>query len=154
MGLQICFYQNLWILVKIWCHFFKLFFEMVFSISFLQKPWFFFLSALLETSIIKPNSFQVDRHLNGDCHDLALKQQGLEANVTAAPGNKTPHSSTTIDEVINNNSEEVYKHKMWTAWNMVNTPSMPHSHFSVLVKCQRENGVCLVEGRDNNKAGL
>ena len=111
MGLQICFHQNLWILVKIWWHFFKLRFEMVFSISFLQKSWFFFYSVLLQTSTIKPNSFQVDRHLNCDCHDLALKWQGLEANVTAAPGNKRLCSSTTIDEVINNNSE-----KYTSAW--------------------------------------
>ena len=129
-------------------------FEMVFSISFLQKPWFFFLSVLLETSISKPNSFQVDHHLNGNCHDLALRQQGLEANVTAVPGNKRPHSSTTIDEAISNNSEEIYKRMMRHAWNMGNTSSMPHSHFSVLVKCQHENGVCLVERSDNNKVGL
>ena len=154
MGPQICFHQNLWLLVKIWWHFFKLCFEMVFSISFLQKRWLFFLSVLLETSIIKPNSFQVDCHLNGDCHDLALKRHGLEANVTVAPGKKRPSSSITIDEAINNNSEEVYKCMVRTAWNMANTPSLPHSHFSVLVKCQRENGVCLVEGRDNNKVGL
>ena len=85
---------------------------------------------------------------------MALKWQGLEANVTAAPGNKRLCSSTTIDEVINNNSEEVYKRMMITAWNMANTPSMPHCHFSALVKCQCENGVCIVEGRDNSKAGL
>ena len=120
-------------------------FEMVFSISFLQKPWFFFLSVLLEASISKPNSFQVDHHLNGNCHDLALKQKGLETNVTAVPGNKRPHSSATVDEAISNNSEEIYKCMMRNAWNMASTPSMPHSHFSVLVKCQHENGVSLVE---------
>ena len=65
----------------------------------------------------------------------------MEANVTAAPGNKRPCSSTTMDEAINNNSEEVYKHTIRTTWNMANTPSMPHSHFSVFVKCQRENNV-------------
>ena len=85
---------------------------------------------------------------------MALKQQGLEANVTAVPGNKRPHSSATIDEAIINNSEEIYKSMMRNAWNMANTPSMPHSHFSVLVKCQHENGVCLVERSDNNKVGL
>ena len=85
---------------------------------------------------------------------MALKLQGLEANLTAAPGNKRPHSSTMIDEAINNNSEEVYKHMIRKAWNMANTASLPHSHFSVLVKCQHENGVCLVEGRDNNKVGF
>ena len=36
---------------------------------------------------------------------------------------------------------------------MVQTPSMPHRHFQVLVKIQRENGVLLVEGHDNNEAG-
>ena len=106
--------------------------------QFSPKTLIFLLSVLIETSIIKQNSFQVDCHLNGNSHDLALKQQGLEAYVTAAPGNKRPCSSTTIDEAINNISEEVYKRMMRTTWNMANKPSMPHSHFSVLVKCQSE----------------
>ena len=42
---------------------------------------------------------------------------------------------------------------MKTAWEMALTPSMPHKHFSVLVKCQRINGICLVVGKDNKKAG-
>ena len=66
---------------------------------------------------------------------------------------KRPRPATTIAESLNSNAEEMYKRLMRTAWNMATTPSMPHTHFSVLVKCQRENGVRLVEGRDNNKAG-
>ena len=31
-------------------------------------------------------------------------------------------------------------------------PSMPLKHFKVLVKCQRQNGVVLIDGRDNHKA--
>ena len=40
---------------------------------------------------------------------------------------------------------------MKTAWAL--TPTMPHKHFSVLVKYQRINGVRLVARKDNNKAG-
>ena len=42
---------------------------------------------------------------------------------------------------------------MNTAWKMALTPFMPHKHFSVLVKYQSINGVSLVAGKDNNKAG-
>ena len=36
---------------------------------------------------------------------------------------------------------------------MVQVPSMPHRHFQFLVIIQRDIGVLLVEGHDNNKAG-
>ncbi|XP_065662451.1 zinc finger protein 862-like [Hydra vulgaris] len=39
-----------------------------------------------------------------------------------------------------------------TAYEMALNPSMPHSHFKTLIKCQRLNGVLLLEGEDNNKA--
>ena len=48
---------------------------------------------------------------------------------------------------------DAYTKLFRTAYEMVMTPSMPHSHFEVLVKCQRENGVRLIQGRSNNKAG-
>jgi len=43
---------------------------------------------------------------------------------------------------------------MRTAYELAHNPFMPHSHFEILVKCQRQNGVRLVEGRHNNKAGI
>ncbi|XP_065678256.1 zinc finger protein 862-like [Hydra vulgaris] len=39
-----------------------------------------------------------------------------------------------------------------TAYEMALKPSMPHSHFEVLIKCQRLNGVQLVEGKGHNRA--
>ena len=42
---------------------------------------------------------------------------------------------------------------MWTSYETAKVPSMPHRHFQLLVKIQRENGVQLVEGHNNNKAG-
>ena len=39
-----------------------------------------------------------------------------------------------------------------TAYEFALNPSMPLSHFKVLVKikCQRQNGVCLVKGKDDS----
>lgn len=39
-----------------------------------------------------------------------------------------------------------------TAYELAMNPTMPLKHFKVLVKCQRQNGVVLIDGRDNNKA--
>ena len=41
---------------------------------------------------------------------------------------------------------------MKTAYEMALTLSMPHKHFKVLVKCQRANGIRLVEGKDGGNA--
>ena len=39
-----------------------------------------------------------------------------------------------------------------TAYELALNPTMPLKQFKVLVKCQRQNGVVLIEGRDGNKA--
>jgi hypothetical protein len=39
-----------------------------------------------------------------------------------------------------------------TAYELAMNPTMPLKHFKVLVKCQHQNGVALIDGRDNNKA--
>ena len=39
-----------------------------------------------------------------------------------------------------------------TAYELALNPTMPLRHFKILIKCQRENGVVLIERRDNNKA--
>ena len=62
-------------------------------------------------------------------------------------------SQPDIRKSIDSSAKGVYLKMMKTAWEMALTPSTPHKHFSVLVKCQRINGVCLVAGKDNNKAG-
>lgn len=59
-----------------------------------------------------------------------------------------------IRNSINESAHNVYLKMMRTAYQMALTPSMPHSHFQLLVKCQRDNGVRLVEGKQNNKAGI
>ena len=39
-----------------------------------------------------------------------------------------------------------------TSYELAMNPTMPLKHFKILVKCQRQNGVVLIEGRDSNKA--
>lgn len=39
-----------------------------------------------------------------------------------------------------------------TAYELALNPTMALKHFKVLVKCQRDNGVILIDGKDNTKA--
>lgn len=99
-------------------------------------------------------TFKVDRHLAGELHKLAVDLEKEENGGTS--GEQTGQGTKwkcTIESSINTSARDCYKKLLRTAWNLVSTPSMPHKHFSVLVKCQRENGVRLVQGKDNDKAG-
>ena len=57
-----------------------------------------------------------------------------------------------IDAALQNSTAEIYLKMFKTAYQLAVNPTMPLKHFKVLVKCQRENGVVLVQGRDDNKA--
>ena len=70
----------------------------------------------------------------------------FEANI---PQPSQPDMRKSVDS----SAKGVYLKTMKTAWEIALTPSMPHKHFSVLVKCQKINGVHLVAEKDNNKAG-
>lgn len=59
-----------------------------------------------------------------------------------------------IRSSINTSSFDGYLKLMKTAYRMALCLSMPHSQFSVLIKCQRENGVRLIDGKSNKSAGL
>ena len=74
--------------------------------------------------------------------------EGLDEGSSCEP------TQTNIRDVVIGSAEDAYMKLMRTAYEMALTPSMPHKHFEVLVKCQRENGVRLVDGRHNNKAGI
>ena len=69
-----------------------------------------------------------------------------------------PRKRPVIPDIRNSLSKsdqarEAYLKLMRTAYEMALNPSMAHRHFEVLVKCQRINGVRLVQGRSGNKAG-
>ena len=57
-----------------------------------------------------------------------------------------------IDVALNQSTHEAYMKMIKTAYELAMNPTMPLKHFKVLVKCQRQNGVILIDGRDNNKA--
>ncbi|XP_065655360.1 zinc finger protein 862-like [Hydra vulgaris] len=108
------------------------------------------LKAFIEgTSVVTKH--QVDRHLEGHIHKLALEID-----------KRNPTEETGIGHIINpdnqnslynkQNIREAYFKMIKTAYEMALKPSMPHSHFEVLIKCQRLNGVQLVEGKGHNRA--
>ena len=53
---------------------------------------------------------------------------------------------------LKTSTTEAYLKMMRTAYELALNPTMPLKHFKLLIKCQRENGVVLIEGKDNNKA--
>ena len=57
-----------------------------------------------------------------------------------------------IQESLNDSGREAFIKLMRTAYEMAITPSIPHKHFIVLVKCQRANCVRLVQGKDGGHA--
>ena len=97
----------------------------------------------------------MDRQLDGEVHKFAVVINGHTSNKELAEpsSNKRKEScQPTIRKSADSSAKGVYLKMMKTGWEMALTPSMSHKHFSVLVKCQRINGVQLVEGKDNNKA--
>ena len=57
-----------------------------------------------------------------------------------------------IDVALKQSTSEAYTKMMKTAYELAMNPTMPLKHFKILIKCQRQNGVVLIEGRDSNKA--
>ena len=53
-----------------------------------------------------------------------------------------------VHQALSDSAKDSFAKLIKTAYAMAITPSMPHKHFSVLVNCQRENGVRLVECKD------
>lgn len=61
-------------------------------------------------------------------------------------------SQPRVDHVQDAASREAYKKMIKTAYELALHPTMPLTHFKTLVKCQRMNGVRLIDGRDDVKA--
>ena len=99
----------------------------------------------------------VDRHLKGKVHELALMLENEKPAAERMDIERTQQASIsriqpTIPSCVQKSTREAYGKLIRTAYELAKTPSMPLSHFSVLVKCQRQNRVRLIEGKQNGKA--
>ena len=52
-----------------------------------------------------------------------------------------------IDVALKASTTEAYLKMIRTAYELALSPTMPLKQFKLLIKCQRENGVVLIEGR-------
>ena len=87
------------------------------------------------------------RHLSGKAHQIAITtDQGKPADQRIASGDGIPESpsikrqmkiTTSMDKM----ALDSYRKLLNRAYELALNPSMPLSHFKVLVKCQRQNGV-------------
>jgi hypothetical protein len=92
---------------------------------------------------------KVDRHLKGETHRLAVQ---IEDRYSEDPGSSRV-TNLDIENSVTQDNRDALSKMLRTAYEMALKPSMPHSHFETLIKCQRMNGVILLEGKCNNKAG-
>ena len=91
--------------------------------------------------------------MNEDIHKQATTFESKENPSTIQELNvncKTQEKD--IQECITSSTESAYLKLMQTYYKMELTPSMSHKHFEVLVKCQRENAVHLIEGKYDYRA--
>ena len=102
------------------------------------------------------NKFNLERHIGSEGHRLALGAENALPKDLQTPENfpvgakrlVQPRIALTIDK----NSSIVYEKMIRTAYNLALHPTLPLKTFKLLVKCQRENGVALVSGKDDHRA--
>ena len=79
---------------------------------------------------------EVDRHLNGEIHQLATAFELREkpSNIQELSA-KHKTQEKEIQKCITSSAESAYLKLMGTAYEVALAPSIPHKHFEVLVKC-------------------
>ena len=76
--------------------------------------------------------------MNGEIHKLAITFKSQENPSTVQdPSVKCKTQEKDIWECTTSSAESTYLKLMWRACEMAQT-SMPHKHFEVLVKCQKD----------------
>ena len=104
---------------------------------------------------LKPKFFliiiKVDRHLKGQIHRLAVLIYNCNSE---DPGSSCVANLDMENSLpIRRDNREALLKMIRTAYEMALKPSMPHTHLKLLIKCQRLNGVLLLEGKNDNEAG-
>ena len=92
------------------------------------------------------------RHINTDCHKHACTLNSSEpADKRIRLDAKSTGSNTLVQPKISNAlkaaSEGAYKKMLRTAYTLTMEATLPSRQFKTLVKCQRENGVRLIDGK-------
>eukprot|EP00112_Aurelia_sp_Birch-Aquarium-sp1_P010898 Seg2305.5 transcript_id=Seg2305.5/GoldUCD/mRNA.D3Y31 product="Zinc finger protein 862" protein_id=Seg2305.5/GoldUCD/D3Y31 len=102
------------------------------------------------------SKWNIDRHLEGKGHAWATEEELLlpveERLLPSSTGAQKRPIQPRIDVALKQSTSDAYLKMIKTAYELALNPTIPLKQFKVLVKCQRQNGVVLIEGRDNNKA--
>ena len=90
----------------------------------------------------------LDRHLNeSKCHKIALqKERDLGENERTVQNIAAGPSQPRIDSLITKASGVAHRILVKTAYELALTPTMPLTHFAVIVKVLREAKVQLIDG--------
>ena len=109
------------------------------------------LSFVVGTNFVTKHS--IFRHFTGKAHIIALEAERSKPQdecilIEGSSGCSQPRVTTVLEK----SSTDLYKKMFNTAYELAMRPTMPFRHFSTLIKCQRLNGVRLVEGKDDHRA--
>ena len=100
--------------------------------------------------------YKLDRHLTSKSHEIALliereKPTG-EGSGLSRPGEGSARViQPTIVSCVTASAREAFRKLLKTAYELALTPSMPLKHLEVLVKCQKQNGVKLIQGKQDGR---
>ena len=100
--------------------------------------------------------YKLDHHLKSKSHEIALllereKPTG-EGSCLSRPGEGSARViQPTIVSCVTASAREAFRKLLKTAYELALTPSMPLKHFEVLVKCQKQNGVKLIQGKQDGR---
>lgn len=130
------------------CH--KIFLDKIyFQISFYLK----YCSKIIKKIFLRS---QITRHLDESAgHQIAVQLEKakpvqevgrIDNQFLAGP------SQPRIDVLQESASREAYLKLIRTAYELALHPTTPLSNFKILVKCQRMNGVRLIDGKDDGKS--
>ncbi len=64
-----------------------------------------------------------------------------------------PQIQTNVATAFEKATKDAYRKLMKCAYEMAMEPTMPQSHFSVLVKCLKANNVRLIERKEDGRTG-
>ena len=99
--------------------------------------------------------YKIERHLKSKSHEIALsveQDRPINERIIIEQPDVTRKIQPTITSYINASAKDSYRKLLRTAYELALTPSMPLKHFEVLVKCQKQNGIKLIQGKQDGRA--
>ena len=99
--------------------------------------------------------YKIELHLKSKSHEIALsvEQDRLtDKRIIIEKPDVTRKIQPTITSCINASAKDSHRKLLRTAYELALAPNMSLKHFEVLVKCQKQNGLKPIHGKQDERA--